>query len=58
VECASSTYWCCVGYASKSEQVVGKLEGTAGQPLSVALMKDGSFVFDVGSMTGEECTQF
>jgi hypothetical protein len=58
VECTSSSFWCCLSYASKGELVVGKLEGTAGQPLSVAFMKDGSFVFDVGSMTGEECTQF
>jgi hypothetical protein len=56
VECASSAFWCFVGYALKGERVVGKLEGTVGQPHGVALMKDGSIVFDVVSLTRSECT--
>jgi hypothetical protein len=57
VECASLALWCCLGYAFKGELVVGKLEGTAGQPPGVALMEDGSIVFDVVSMAGAECMQ-
>ncbi len=58
MECASSAFWCCVGYALKGEQVVGKLEGTNRQPYGVVVMEDGSTVFDVVSMEGTECTQF
>jgi hypothetical protein len=57
VECAFSAFWCCVGYASKGKRVVGKFEGTDGQPLGFALMDDGSTVFDVVSMAGAECMQ-
>jgi hypothetical protein len=46
-----------VGYASEGERVVGKLEESDGQLLGVALMEDGSIVFDVVSMAGVECTQ-
>jgi hypothetical protein len=38
-------FWCCLGYALQSEQVVGKLEGTVGKPLCIAHMEDGSIVF-------------
>jgi hypothetical protein len=58
VECASSTFWCCVGYASKGEWVIDKLEGTAGQPHGVALMENGFIVFDVVSLVGAKCMQF
>jgi hypothetical protein len=47
VECTSSSFWCCLSYASKGELVVGKLEGTAGESLGVVLMEDGFIVFDV-----------
>jgi len=45
-----------MGYASKGEQVVGKLEGENRQPHDVAVIKDSSTVFDMVSMEGTECT--
>jgi hypothetical protein len=50
VECVFSAFLCCVGYASKGERVVGKLEGENEQPYVVALMEEGSTVFGVVSL--------
>ena len=38
-------FWCCLGYALQSEQVVGKLERTVGKPSCIAHMEDCSIVF-------------
>jgi hypothetical protein len=54
VERVVASFWCCVGYASKGELVVGELEGANGQPV----LENGSIVFDVVSMEGMKCTQF
>lgn len=41
----------------QGERVIGKLGGIVGQPHGVALMEDGSIVFDVVSLARAECTQ-
>lgn len=53
-----ASFWCCVGYASKGERVVGELEGANGQPYVGVDLENGSIVFDVVSMEGTKCTQF
>jgi hypothetical protein len=39
--------WCCMGYASKGEEVVGELERTIGTPFCFGIVEVGFFAFNV-----------
>jgi hypothetical protein len=39
--------WCCMGYASKGEKIVGELEETIGTLYCFGNVEVGSFVFNV-----------
>jgi hypothetical protein len=47
MEFASTVVWCCMGYASKGERVVGELVGTIGTLYFFENVEVGSFVFNV-----------
>jgi hypothetical protein len=58
VECDFSAIWCWLGYASKGEWFVAKLEGTIGNLSCFANLEVSSFVFNVVSLGRAERKEF
>jgi hypothetical protein len=54
---AFQVVWCCMGYTSKGERVIGELEGTIGKPYFFENVEVGSFVCNVVSLERPKCEE-
>jgi hypothetical protein len=49
--------WCCMGYASEGERVVGELEMTKGTPYCFENVEIGTFVFNMVYLERAKCKE-